>query len=259
VQFSCTFGPSWVYLYGSTSKSAHCKSINNGYGQGNIYQGKLLIRISADEPSMYDPKTTQSITDAKPHDYKPITKEFLLFSTIFDASMISQKKISKNIHFGISVGAFGHENKIKGTSQSWVTKNYTPLKNEDGTTAGSREKNKFCRIDFGNNKPCMHLTATLPDFLFRLKHKLHVKRVLDEFNMKVKLLYNKQEFHTLYDDIKKNEQLSQELQRSIRELKNNIESAWQQATYDDASNVSELDKKLMLKREALVVGFFHLT
>ncbi|KAM7295090.1 contactin-associated protein-like 5 isoform X2 [Ixodes scapularis] len=107
--FLPTFGPSFVYLYGSTRENSLFEEhapLNDGLGEGVMYRGRLLIAVRTEIFDVLD--TTQSSVELEatlPANEVSYAKneEFLLFGAILEASMIDRKVGEKPIYFELSI------------------------------------------------------------------------------------------------------------------------------------------------------------
>ncbi|KAH9363612.1 hypothetical protein HPB48_004133 [Haemaphysalis longicornis] len=143
--FLPTFGPSFVYLYGSTRENSLFEEhapLNDGLGEGVMYRGRLLIAVRTEIFDALD--ITQSSVDLEPTspvnevlgtrfrigpELKFIStgvlrvlsgivrkeRNFLLFGAILEASMIDRKIGEKPIYFELSIGNSG--NTLDGASK----------------------------------------------------------------------------------------------------------------------------------------------
>ena len=243
-------------MYGSCTESDNKESINNGYGQGHVYNGKLLIRIKTEQYG-YTPleelhKVQEIETKEQAHERcQPSTKEFLLFATIFDANMIEFEKSHKHFHFELSIG---HKKEgIRGKA-SWQTDRYKPEE--------MNKNSKYCSLNFKSeghtHKPCMHLLVTLPDLVFRIKNNILIKKIVLSFEEEVMATLTKFEHRT---DSKAKTDCRTELEKvinsSLSELKEILEEKIQ---IDSHANHNKLDVKMKKKRIKLRVSFpFYFT
>ena len=269
--FACTFGPSWVHLYGSHGKADHAKSINAGYGQGHVYCGKLLVTVQAettlnDEASQlhksldYEPKSSDSL-------FVPSRQNYLLFATIFDANMIEQKKSYKLLNFEISLGHNGAPEDVK-KSKTWQTDSYRPERIEpESGGGGTGDTSKYCRLNFGmeseTKKPCMHLTASLPDHEYRIKNRVQLKNIVTKLETDVKRIINDYENSLLVrrsssvqqqSSSSKDTQLLVDIKLAVGMATMELKKTLNIINLENALNVNELDRKLMTKRMKLIVS-----
>ncbi|CAG9137570.1 unnamed protein product [Plutella xylostella] len=93
-RFLPTFGPAFVYMYGSTREYSlldQHSSLNTGMGEGVSYRARVLISIRTEimdniECMASDVEVEPALPLTEPAFGK--SEEFFLFSSIFDANMI---------------------------------------------------------------------------------------------------------------------------------------------------------------------------
>ena len=239
-----------------------------------MYCGQLLVTVKSNEKNPptgelhkvldYTPKSTVCLTSTK-------TKDYLLFGTIYDANMIEQKKSQKQLRFDISLGCNGTDD----TDQSNKTEWYRPEKidtGSDGDTSEARsnynimesikslrksdDTSKYCRLNFEQDgktkKPCMHLTARLPDHEFRIKNRVLITSIITELDKKIKVKRLKYE--------NKNQNIQSKLQPSLLcSIKDVVEKDVKKLhdllkSLKDEPNVNDLDHKLRIKRIKCIVS-----
>ncbi|NXH42886.1 OTOF protein, partial [Dicaeum eximium] len=89
--FLPTFGPAWINLYGSPRNHSLIddhQELNEGFGEGVSFRGRLFLEIAVEILSGGAQKF----------------EEFLLFGTVFEATMIDRKFGDKPIIFEVSIG-----------------------------------------------------------------------------------------------------------------------------------------------------------
>ncbi|KFP68088.1 Fer-1-like 6, partial [Cariama cristata] len=114
--FLPTFGPAWINLYGSPRNHSLMddhQELNEGFGEGVSFRGRLFIEIAVEILSGGAQKMNSTEVEVEPFDvpseiYEEKFEEFLLFGTFFEATMIDRKVGDKPITFEVSVGNFGN-------------------------------------------------------------------------------------------------------------------------------------------------------
>ena len=149
--FPPTFGPSFVNLYGSHRSYKYVNEyhhLNLGINEGVAFRGRLLISVEVKEIEM-----------AEEEEFSPAVKveripelsvygagkneEFLLFSTILEASMIDKDLGEKNISFEISMGNYG--NQIDGVNKSSV-KDRVQLEEESSDESDDSDNDESAKL-----------------------------------------------------------------------------------------------------------------
>uniref|UniRef100_A0A8B9DM70 Fer-1 like family member 6 n=1 Tax=Anser cygnoides TaxID=8845 RepID=A0A8B9DM70_ANSCY len=110
--FLPTFGPAWINLYGSARNHSLMddhQELNEGFGEGASFRGRLFIEIAVE---ILSGGTNSTEVEVEPFDvpseiYEEKIEDFLLFGTFFEATMIDRKVGDKPITFEVSVGNFG--------------------------------------------------------------------------------------------------------------------------------------------------------
>uniref|UniRef100_A0A8D0G245 Fer-1 like family member 6 n=1 Tax=Sphenodon punctatus TaxID=8508 RepID=A0A8D0G245_SPHPU len=187
--FLPTFGPAWINLYGSprnhTLMDDH-QELNEGFGEGVSYRGRLLIEIAveilsggiklpskdkdskaskgtgkdkgAEDGKSASPsdKTNSTEVEVEPFDVPPEIheekfEEFLLFGAFFEATMIERKVGDKPISFEVSVGkclmSVSSERGWNSTSSRFSNVNYCPLcVQADCLKSASPEYENICDV-----------------------------------------------------------------------------------------------------------------
>uniref|UniRef100_A0A8C3B7P5 Fer-1 like family member 6 n=1 Tax=Cairina moschata TaxID=8855 RepID=A0A8C3B7P5_CAIMO len=107
--FLPTFGPAWINLYGSARNHSLMddhQELNEGFGEGASFRGRLFIEIAVE---ILSGGTNSTEVEVEPFDvpseiYEEKIEDFLLFGTFFEATMIDRKIGDKPITFEVSVG-----------------------------------------------------------------------------------------------------------------------------------------------------------
>jgi hypothetical protein len=146
--FLPTFGPDFVHFY----------SPNHLEG----YLGKILLSLQTtllEDLTEYEAKAHLEGQDAPPLDeiMFPQCEDVVLFATIFEASSISRRFSDKPISFRMSCGPL-HVDEGGDKVEATVT---PPLKPQ------IMNKN-YCFVPIDEEKPCLHLTLSLPDVRKRM-------------------------------------------------------------------------------------------
>ncbi|EEC19061.1 conserved hypothetical protein [Ixodes scapularis] len=186
--FLPTFGPSFVYLYGSTRENSLFEEhapLNDGLGEGVMYRGRLLIAVRTEIFDVLD--TTQSSVELEatlPANEVSYAKneEFLLFGAILEASMIDRKVGEKPIYFELSIGNSGNTldgaSKFKEDGYEGATKPETTLEAvmvDPGISHSTSQPVKpmsadryYYHLPYGDNKPCLWVKSVWQDYRRRL-------------------------------------------------------------------------------------------
>jgi hypothetical protein len=163
--FLPTFGPDFVHFY----------SPNHLEG----YLGKILLSLQTtllEDLTEYEAKAHLEGQDAPPLDeiMFPQCEDVVLFATIFEASSISRRFSDKPISFRMSCGPL-HVDESGDKVEATVT---PPLKPQ------IMNKN-YCFVPIDEEKPCLHLTLSLPD----------VRKRMFNYNLLTKMLTSLVLFH----------------------------------------------------------------
>jgi hypothetical protein len=163
--FLPTFGPDFVHFY----------SPNHLEG----YLGKILLSLQTtllEDLTEYEAKAHLEGQDAPPLDeiMFPQCEDVVLFATIFEASSISRRFSDKPISFRMSCGPL-HVDEDGDKVEATVT---PPLKPQ------IMNKN-YCFVPIDEEKPCLHLTLSLPD----------VRKRMFNYNLLTKMLTSLVLFH----------------------------------------------------------------
>ncbi|XP_050031171.2 otoferlin [Dermacentor andersoni] len=206
--FLPTFGPSFIYLYGSTREKSLFEEhapLNDGLGEGVMYRGRLLIAVRTEIFDALD--MTQSSVELEPTptvneaSYAK-TENFLLFGAILEASMIDRKVGEKPIYFELSIGNSG--NTLDGASK-W--KDDSLDSSSVGGGGGDDERTAllesvvvdpvishstshpvkpvtsdrcYYHLPYGDNKPCLWVKSTWQDYRRRLYNSNMILRVKEK-------------------------------------------------------------------------------
>ncbi|XP_053624309.1 otoferlin-like isoform X2 [Plodia interpunctella] len=196
--FLPTFGPAYVYLYGSTrdySLIDQHANLNMGMGEGVAYRARILLSIRTE------------ITDnlecpASEVEVEPITaisepnfeknEEFFLFASVFDANMIDKRLTDKPIQFELSIGNAG--NTLDGYSESVKRAQDLEVTDDNELTADtgywqsvthptkatSSDKNYYY-LPYWDHKQCMHVRSIWPDHRRRMYNSNLISNIIEKF------------------------------------------------------------------------------
>uniref|UniRef100_A0A4W3JS53 Fer-1 like family member 6 n=1 Tax=Callorhinchus milii TaxID=7868 RepID=A0A4W3JS53_CALMI len=218
--FLPTFGPAWINLYGSTrnySLMDDNQELNEGFGEGVSFRGRLLIEITVEILSTNS--TEVEVESMEPSSW--VCLDFLLFGAFFEATMIDRKIGDRPISFEVTVGNYGNyldrgsqatltrrrpgegnnrENvALLNASESDDASNVLPCKSTTTPrkpliTEGNRN---YYYLSYNNKKPCIYVTSQWEDQIFRL----HCSNFLDKIAERLELMSN--EAKTLVQEKKK--------------------------------------------------------
>lgn len=175
------FGPSWIHLYGSSREYDRWAYINEGFAEGNSYRGKLLVSVVCSSINKNDMKesTKVSKTTDVAFTVTPIKKQFLLYSTIYDVSLIDRSLAEKPVMFEITMASndpavpeaqVDFNSNINNPKQPLLVSTDCPKMCRKFTKAyvskisGTR---KFCHLDIGTEKPSLHCTFSHMENTYR--------------------------------------------------------------------------------------------
>ncbi|KAG7313636.1 hypothetical protein JYU34_000794 [Plutella xylostella] len=196
--FLPTFGPAFVYMYGSTREYSlldQHSSLNTGMGEGVSYRARVLISIRTEimdniECMASDVEVEPALPLTEPAFGK--SEEFFLFSSIFDANMIEKRIADKPIHFELSIGNAG--NCLDGNSESVKrpqdldTEELESMSGDTGfwqsTTMPvkptSTDKDYYY-LPYWDSKPCMHIRSIWPDHRRRMYNSNMIASIIEKF------------------------------------------------------------------------------
>ncbi|CAH0716714.1 unnamed protein product, partial [Brenthis ino] len=196
--FLPTFGPAYIYLYGSTrdySLLDQHANLNMGMGEGVSYRARVLVSIRTEiMDSIECPASEVEIEPVVPINETSFEKneEFFLFASVYEANMIDKKLTDKPIQFELSIGNAG--NSMDGHNESvkrphdldaiemdelsadtgyWQSTTF-PLK------AVSSDK-YYYYLPYWDTKQCMHVRSIWPDHRRRLYNSNLISCIIDLF------------------------------------------------------------------------------
>uniref|UniRef100_A0A8C4HSP4 Otoferlin n=1 Tax=Dicentrarchus labrax TaxID=13489 RepID=A0A8C4HSP4_DICLA len=113
--FLPTLGPAWVNMYGSTRTYTlmdEYQELNEGLGEGVSFRARLLISLGVEilDPSSPDiTNSTEVQLEGVPNISEQDGREFFLFGSFLEATMIDRKIGDKPINFEVTIGYYGNE------------------------------------------------------------------------------------------------------------------------------------------------------
>ncbi|CAK1554752.1 unnamed protein product [Leptosia nina] len=194
--FLPTFGPAYIYMYGSTRDCAlldQSSNLNKGMGEGVSYRARILISIRTEIIDNFE--TPSSEVEVEP--IMPINEftfekheEFFLFASIFDVNMIDKGLVDKPIHFELSIGNAG--NSLDGPHasmrrpQDLAVESLDELNADTGywqsTTQDMKAQNTdryYYFLPYWDTKQCMHVRSIWPDHRRRLYNSNMLSYIID--------------------------------------------------------------------------------
>ncbi|XP_075991116.1 otoferlin-like [Anticarsia gemmatalis] len=195
--FLPTFGPAYIYLYGSTrdySLLDQHAGLNMGMGEGVSYRGRILISIRTEIiDSIESPASEVEVEPIPPIVESSFGKneEFFLFGSIFEANMIDKRLTDKPLQFELSIGNSG--NSMDGHHESMkraadLDCDLDELCADTGywqsTTqslkATSTDKNYYY-LPYWDHKQCMHVRSIWPDHRRRMYNSNLIANIIEKF------------------------------------------------------------------------------
>ncbi|XP_045490218.1 otoferlin-like [Pieris rapae] len=194
--FLPTFGPAYIYMYGSTRECAlldQSSNLNKGMGEGVQYRARILISIRTEVIDNFE--TPSSEVEVEP--IMPINEftyvkheEFFLFGSVFNVNMIDKKLTDKPITFELSIGNAG--NSLDGPHSSMrrpqdlAVESLDELKADTGywqsTTHDMKAQSNdryYYYLPYWDTKQCMHVRSIWPDHRRRLYNSNMLSYILD--------------------------------------------------------------------------------
>ncbi|KAJ0183679.1 hypothetical protein K1T71_000102 [Dendrolimus kikuchii] len=196
--FLPTFGPAYIYLYGSTrdySLLDQHASLNLGMGEGVSYRARLLISIRTEiTDTMECPASEVEIEPIPPMHEASFEKneEFFLFASVFDANMIDKRLTDKPLQFELSIGNSGNaldgHNESVRRPQDLDSEELNDLSADTGywqsttwpTKAASTDKNYYY-LPYWDHKQCMHIRSIWPDHRRRMYNSNVIATIIEMF------------------------------------------------------------------------------
>ena len=141
--FLPTFGPTFVYLYGSPrdnsllSLNADQSTLNDGFAEGVSYRGRLLISVKTQILDSID----NNLADVTVEPIAPVNEgaygkneDFLAFATLYESNMIDRRFSDKQITYELTIGNEGCVDENQAFDLSSSTESI------DASPTGSPEK-----------------------------------------------------------------------------------------------------------------------
>uniref|UniRef100_A0A8C8M285 Otoferlin n=1 Tax=Oncorhynchus tshawytscha TaxID=74940 RepID=A0A8C8M285_ONCTS len=140
--FLPTMGPAWVNMYGSTRHYTlidEHQDLNEGLGEGVSFRARLLISVAVE---ILDTTSTEIVSSTEVQ-VEPVSnisevKEFFLFGSFLEATMIDRKIGDKPISFEVTIGNYG--NQIDGVSKPPAAKK---MKKKEGGGESDEEESEL--------------------------------------------------------------------------------------------------------------------
>ncbi|CAF2056570.1 unnamed protein product [Rotaria magnacalcarata] len=196
--FLPTFGPTWMFLYGSSREYTINKDhdgLGEGMGEGVCYRGRLLMEIechpiSGEHASNMNVQKESGIQFPESYIF-PMKRTFILFGCIYDVTMIDKAFGNAIICFELSIGSSGYLNTNQlatHQSVSSVTRPYPRIPIDNNA--------RHFRLPIDLQKPIIFTKYIFHDYSYRmtlsnrLKHAANdmLKLIRDfEFNVNSKV------------------------------------------------------------------------
>ncbi|KAG8190919.1 hypothetical protein JTE90_014400 [Oedothorax gibbosus] len=199
--FLPTFGPSYIYLYGSPrdySLFDEHTPLNDGLGEGVMYRGRILMAVRTEILDTLD----ASPADVEVEPTNPVSEgsfgrndEFFLFGCILEATMIDRKVGEKPIYFEVTLGNAGNMLDYKGTSRGDEDEMDSGSDSGDGSFCGetsppvhsttlpqkptSRDR-QYYYIQYEDNKPCIWVRSIWQDHRRRMYNSNVLAKIGDK-------------------------------------------------------------------------------
>uniref|UniRef100_T1JBU8 C2 domain-containing protein n=1 Tax=Strigamia maritima TaxID=126957 RepID=T1JBU8_STRMM len=200
--FLPTFGPAFVYLYGSTRHYSifdQHTALNDGLGEGVSYRGRILIAVRTEMLDILDVGTSNVEVEST----LPIVEqsygryeEFFLFGAITDASMIDQRLGTRPVVFELSIGNAG--NILDGSTELCKLENEGELDDESGLESIRIEGPKwhsgtpsikphstdryYYYLPYLDRKPCMYVRTVFQDHRRRMYNSNIISKITDKLD-----------------------------------------------------------------------------
>ncbi|XP_054723978.1 otoferlin-like [Uloborus diversus] len=200
--FLPTFGPSYIYLYGSPrdySLFDEHTPLNDGLGEGVMYRGRILIALKTEILDTLD--VTPS--DVEIEMATPIAEgcygrndEFFLFGCVLEATMIDRKIGEKPIYFEITLGNAGNlldsyrvnkrgdEDDVDSGSDSGEGSFYgeasCPIQSTTPPLKPATKDRQYYYLPYGDHKPCIWVRSIWQDHRRRLYNSNVLSKIADK-------------------------------------------------------------------------------
>ncbi|XP_022646249.1 otoferlin-like isoform X4 [Varroa destructor] len=183
--FLPTFGPCFIYLYGSARssdsvfqrESAHAP-LNDGLAEGVMYRGRLLVSVRTQVlPDMAVMQLPPSVhVEAAPpvadDSSQAVSADFFLSAVVMEAHMIDKRFQDKPVQFELSIGNAG--NTLDGECGSSAAGSKESIEPEWCSTTPAMkpvlgpEPSEHLNLPFGHVKPVIWVRSNWPDHRRRL-------------------------------------------------------------------------------------------
>ncbi|RWS06883.1 otoferlin-like isoform X3, partial [Dinothrombium tinctorium] len=211
--FLPTFGPSFIYLYGSSKDFSSVlfgdqSQLNDGFCEGVSYRGRILISIATQILDSID----NNLADISVEPILPINElafgrneEFLLFATIFESNMIDRKYGEKLISYEITIGNDGsvdenpsdyldiaeessvseREEKVSLIPVSPLLRSNHEMRSRTNSFRPMISDRQYYHLPIEQEKPCLYVKSTWPDYRRRLYNSNIITRIA--YNLEIGL------------------------------------------------------------------------
>ncbi|XP_069175829.1 otoferlin isoform X3 [Procambarus clarkii] len=185
--FLPTFGPAYVYLYGSTRDGAvmdEHAALNAGLGEGIAYRGRILLSVRCQITDLLDVAPSEvevEITLPIQESNYGKSEEFLLFTSVHEATMIEKRVSDKPVTFELSIGNAGNsidscssarpssDDESDGDSGPESIIAETSMWQSTTPPAKPMTNDKtYYFLPFWDDKPCLYVRAFFQDHRRRL-------------------------------------------------------------------------------------------
>ncbi|XP_014369899.2 otoferlin-like [Papilio machaon] len=196
--FLPTFGPAYVYMYGSTRDYSiidQHANLNKGMGEGVSYRARVLISIRTEiMDSIESPGSDVEVEPIIPITETSFEKneEFFLFGTVFDANMIDKTLVEKPLQFELSIGNCG--NILDGSKESVRRAQDLDVEHLDELSADTgywqsvtqplkaiSSDKTYYYLPYWDNKQCMHVRSIWPDHRRRMYNSNMISSIIEKF------------------------------------------------------------------------------
>uniref|UniRef100_A0A6Q2XG26 C2 domain-containing protein n=1 Tax=Esox lucius TaxID=8010 RepID=A0A6Q2XG26_ESOLU len=153
--FLPTFGPAWVNIYGSARNFSLVDDnpeLNEGVGEGVSWRGRVYLELAVEIHSGTSSQERQEEVQGEQEEWERRTREsFLLFGTVFEATMIDRRIGEKPINFEFSC-------------YNWVVTGQNCII----TGLCLSVSRYYMYLPIQQRKPCVHLVSRWENRTYRL-------------------------------------------------------------------------------------------
>ncbi|CAF1235979.1 unnamed protein product [Adineta ricciae] len=188
--FLPTFGPTWMFLYGSPREYTMNKEqdgLSEGMGEAVCYKGRLLMEIECHPVSG---ENTSNMTVQKETGIQlpeanlfPMKRTFLLFGCIYEATMIDKAYGNTSICFELSIGSSGYLNPQQMIEATRVP--VTSLTRSYPSVPVDNNKQYF-RLPIDLQKPILFTKYTFHDYVFRMTLSNRFKNAAEHIQKQIR-------------------------------------------------------------------------